>query len=221
MQPTLGGAFRQFKYSSIKEASLHDFQRQLDLPVLKWKELKHVRWLSYGAAVKASLTSYAAGVIELERQADEEGDVAAFGWLRHIKCYEFVASLHLLADILPVLARLSEKSQLVDLNHGRMQAALETAKTAIKALKDVPGPLFASTAPFIEDLHSDDEATNITITATDARKATFDKNVRLAYLQALLDCLKQHFPACCGCSLHVLFPGFSKHPSRRFCHLWQ
>ena len=71
VQPALGGVYRPFKYSTVKETSLHAFQQQLELPVLKLKEPKHVRWLSYEPPVKAFLSPYAAIVLELERQVDQ------------------------------------------------------------------------------------------------------------------------------------------------------
>ena len=43
-----------------------------------------MRWLAYEAAAEAFLASYAAIVLELEWQADEEGDAAAFGRLRRV-----------------------------------------------------------------------------------------------------------------------------------------
>ncbi len=194
VQPALGGVYRQFKYSTVKEASLHEFQKELDLPVLKLKEAKHVRWLSYDAAVKAFLRSYPAIVLELEREAEEENDAAAVGWLNRVKCYEFVASLRLLADVLPILSRLSKKFQAAHLHFGRMKESLDTAVTAMKALKATPGPLYASTDDFIESLRSTNPDKDVTITVSKARKDAFDRNVRRAYLQAVIDCLSQRFP---------------------------
>ena len=95
VQPALGGVHRQFKYSTVKEASLHAFQQQLELPVLKLKEPKQVKCLSYEAAVKAFKPPYAAIVLQLERQVDEDCDCAGLGWLSRIKRYEFVAILRL------------------------------------------------------------------------------------------------------------------------------
>ena len=98
--------------------------------------------------------------------------------------------------MLPILARLSKKFQNSDLNFGRFQASLETARTAIKTLKDAPGPVFSQTDKFIDDLQlPEEEDRRIVITSSSSRKKAFDKNVRLASLQALLDCLQQRFPA--------------------------
>ena len=41
--PALGGVYRQFKHLTVKEASLHAFQQQLELSVLILKEPKQVK----------------------------------------------------------------------------------------------------------------------------------------------------------------------------------
>ena len=103
------GVYRLFNNSGVKEARLHALQEELNLPVLKLKEPKDVRWLSYDGAVSAFRKTYRAIVLELEHQAIT--DAAAKAWLKRIKTYEFVASLHMLSDALPVLAKLSRKFQ--------------------------------------------------------------------------------------------------------------
>lgn len=84
MKPTIAGVYCLFANSRVKEARLHAFQSELDLPVLKLKEPKDVRWLSYEAAISVFKRSYAAIVLELQRQKDDLNDAAAKAWLKRM-----------------------------------------------------------------------------------------------------------------------------------------
>lgn len=193
--PTLGSVYRQFDNSSVKEAGLHEFQAQLDLPVLCLKEPKAVRWLSYDAAITAFRRSYKAIVMELDYEVSVLHDPAAKGLLKNIRCYEFVASLHLFSDAVPILTKLSKKFQAAQLNFAHLQPALDAAITSIQSLKDEPGAFFGQTEDFIERLRSDNEEEDIVIPVSEDQRMSFNLNVRKAYLQAVIDCLRQRFPS--------------------------
>lgn len=102
--PTLGGVFRHFNNSSVKEASLHEFQEALDMPVLCLKEPKDVRWLSYDLAVTAFRKSYRAIVLELQFEASQRHDPAAKGLLKKVRTQlftkQFIALPHFTTDIM-------------------------------------------------------------------------------------------------------------------------
>lgn len=70
VKPTIAGIYRLFDNSGVKEAKLHALQEELTLPVLKLKEPKDVRWLSYDAAISAFLKCFAAILLELRRQSE-------------------------------------------------------------------------------------------------------------------------------------------------------
>lgn len=52
-------------------AGLHALQAILDSPIVKLKQAKDVRWLSYDAVIKAIITTFPALVASLEREATE------------------------------------------------------------------------------------------------------------------------------------------------------
>ena len=77
-------------------------------PHLKLKEAKDVRWLSHNAAVDALRRTLPAVIMSLEREAAERHEAVAQGLATFTKSYNFVATLLMLADVLPLLARLSQ-----------------------------------------------------------------------------------------------------------------
>ena len=94
--------YRFFDNSVVKEARLHAFQEEIELPVLKLKEPKDIRWLSYDGAIATFRKCYPA--IALEPEGHAANDAAAKAWVKRVKTYEFVASLHMLSDALRLLA---------------------------------------------------------------------------------------------------------------------
>eukprot|EP00117_Sycon_ciliatum_P027376 scpid58849/ scgid22254/ len=163
VKPTIAGIYRLFANSGVKEAKLHALQEELTLPVLKLKEPKDVRWLSYDAAISAFRKCFAAILLELQRQSVEASDAAAKAWLKRIKTYEFVASLSLLADALPLLASLSKKFQAATINFAQLEPHVNSTITAIQLLKEKPGPTFQETDKFITELRSEDPERDIMI----------------------------------------------------------
>ena len=108
-------------------------------------------------------------MLELERQAVDDKNAAAKGWVKRIKTYYFVASLHLLSDAFPALAKLSKHFQSATVNFAQLQANLDATRTTIQVLKDHPGPIYTTTEAFIAELRSDDPEQDIVISVTNAQ----------------------------------------------------
>lgn len=80
-------------------------------PQLKMKEVLDTRWLSHDRAVTAIRECLPALVASLEREASERADATAAGLAMFVKTTNFVASIHMMSDILPHLSRLSKSFQ--------------------------------------------------------------------------------------------------------------
>ena len=74
------------------------------------KEAKDVRWLSHDQAVQTIRRTLPAVLTALEREGTKNGEPVAIGLVRVMKCYEFVACLYLMCDVLPHLSHLSRLS---------------------------------------------------------------------------------------------------------------
>ena len=185
-QPVLGGVFRFFDNSPKREAAFHAVQELLDLSQVKLKEPKFVRWLSHDAAVQAFVKSLPAILMALEREVEENRDLAAKAYAKKIKCQKFVASLLLFADVLPHLSRLSKQFQKTDLDFSQLKPALETAMTSIRQLLGKEGAF---------ESKLQDHLSSIEIEFSDSVHDIFKTTIRKRYLEALLDRLNDRFPA--------------------------
>ena len=81
------------------------------MPQLKLVKAVDTRWLSHDKAVSVVRKSYAPIVISLEKEASERHDATAQGLSKFVHKFKFVASLAMLADVLPVLSILSKAFQ--------------------------------------------------------------------------------------------------------------
>ena len=135
--------------------------RLADLQI-KFKEAKNVRWLSHANAIKAIVQTLPSLLISLDKEAAERGDPTTNGLLKFAKTYNFVACTLLLADILPLLNRLSLlfQNQCVDLT--LIQPCIEATKESIQQYTDNPGPHMTTIESVISA--SDLKEFNISIT---------------------------------------------------------
>ena len=83
----------------------------INTPSLNLKEVKDVTWLSHDNAVQTLQRTLTAVLIALGREGAENGEPAAIGLMRVMKCYEFVACLNLTCKVLPRLSHLSRLFQ--------------------------------------------------------------------------------------------------------------
>ena len=156
--------------------------------MLKIVEPSFVRWLSHDAAVHAFLVSLPAVILELEKEAEFRKDLAAKAYAKKIKTYRFIASLSMLADVLPHLSTLSEQFQKREIDFGLIEPSLETAKKSLRQLKLEPGPNEKKVEDLLLKLRE-----VITFGVSTADRERFQKNIRLPYLESLLTRLDERF----------------------------
>ena len=114
-QEWLTSLFYYLKASATREKELHKVQEVLNHPVLKYKEIHAVRWLSCYEAVEAvyhtldPLISYFH-----ERKATK--DPKAKGLLKSIASTQFIYITYLMMDVLPIVSRLCLQLQAQNLD---------------------------------------------------------------------------------------------------------
>ena len=74
-------------------ANLHAIQEILDDPSIKCKLVKDVRWLSHDMAIKAVIRTLPSLLVSLDREASQNKEPTAYGMLKFMKSYKFVAVL--------------------------------------------------------------------------------------------------------------------------------
>ena len=119
-QPTLGGVFRYFHNSPVREEALHFIQTLLDETEKHLKENKFTRWLSHDAAVGAFMKCFKAVLVAFGREATERKDIVAKAYLQKTSSLKFVASLCMFSDLLSHLSRLSRVFQKSTLNFSEL-----------------------------------------------------------------------------------------------------
>ena len=86
-------------------------QDLLEMPQLKLVKAADTCWLSHDQAVSVLQRTYDAVVTSLERAATERHAATAAGLENFVRSVNFIASLVMLEDILPVLTILSKMFQ--------------------------------------------------------------------------------------------------------------
>ena len=103
----------------------------LNDPKLKLTKASDVRWLSHERAVDNLRKCLPSVITSLEREASERHDAQALGLATFVKSYQFVATLLMLADVLPPLANLSRAFQKKDLDYTLVKPLVSGTKATI------------------------------------------------------------------------------------------
>ena len=88
-------------------------------------------------AVGAMYRSYPALAMCLEREAVL--DATAKGLFSEVSQYKFIATMHMLMDVLPFIGRLSKNFQHDSLDFSKVQPLVYSTRARLKDLCDVPG----------------------------------------------------------------------------------
>ena len=186
--------FYYYHNSSVRSASLKAIQEVLDDPVLKTKAAEDTRWLSHDQAISTIRRILPSIIAHTEKEAEEKGDALALGIVHVIRSYYFVASVYLLSDVLPHLSRLSRLFQERDIDFSKVGIhVLETLK-----IHDGPYMQKLDTA-----LKEELSACRIVTKETDPH--CFQRNVKMSYIEAVVDNLKSRFPDVCIISAFGIF----------------
>ena len=98
-----------------------------------------IRWLSHDAAAEAIRRCLNSVITSLEREAEERGDPMALGLSKMVKTYNFVATVHMMCDILPHLSRLSKVFQRQDVNLAHVEPMVRSTIAALEKMIAEPG----------------------------------------------------------------------------------
>ena len=114
-QEWLTSLFYYMKASATREHELHKVQEVLNHPVLKYKEIHAVRWLSCYEAVEAVYRTLDP-LISYFHQRKASKDPKAKGLLKAMASTQFIYITYLLMDVLPIVSRLCLQLQAENLD---------------------------------------------------------------------------------------------------------
>ena len=140
---TFNAIYKYFSTSGSEQNRLENMQQIFDSPVLEYKQIFDVRWLSFGYAVEAVLRMLPA-LIALENDAKALGEPTASGLANFVSTYYFVALTYFLAGILSLVNSLSKVIQKNEINLFTLTSEVEGAICNLKMMMTNPGPKFHS-----------------------------------------------------------------------------
>ena len=135
--------YSYFSHSASRQTRLKELEQVLQDPVLKYRPLYEVRWLSMFQAVHAIRINLSS-LLTFESEWAEFSDPRARGILEEVTRFLFLATTHLLEDVLDVLKRLSKVFQKESVDFSIVPPLVESAICTIDGMKTTPGPLLKS-----------------------------------------------------------------------------
>ncbi|KAF3841450.1 hypothetical protein F7725_007312, partial [Dissostichus mawsoni] len=128
-----------FRNSANRSASLKAAAEVLGVCELKVKQVKDTRWLSQHEAVKNLSINISAVLGALADEVETRKCPTAKGLYSFLATYRFIAALHLQADVLPHLARLSKLFQREDVMFLAIKEQVPVTLPLLKGIKDSGG----------------------------------------------------------------------------------
>ena len=108
-----------------------------DSDFVSLKEPCSVRWLSFSKALETVSANWEVLVMVLEQ--DGRNNPTAEGISRQLKAYWFVATMHMLLDILPVIDRLNKCFQEESVNLSIIKPRVAATRGRLAELLEEPG----------------------------------------------------------------------------------
>lgn len=108
-QELLTNIFYYFKKSALRNEKLKAIQEVLKEPKMKYKEIHQVRWLSFYKALETLYLTWDSLVTFFEQEVankqDKDGKIK--GYTKKLTEYDFVASIHMMMDVMPNIMELT------------------------------------------------------------------------------------------------------------------
>ena len=138
------------------------------------------RWIVHDRSVKAIMCSMRPLVDTLEHIHEDTGEPEALGILRIMKTYNFVATLMMLSDVLPVLTCLSIALQAKTADFTLVSSQLTYVQLSLEQIKEHP-----NNQEYLSTVH--DTVTNLEIGVVDLdiARENFFTNVLQPYLEEI------------------------------------
>ena len=175
---TLMSVWKIFHYSHKKLSALKEMQALINHPQLKMIKPSNTRWLAHDRSVKAIRCSMRPLIDTLEHIHEDTGEPEAIGMLRSMKTYNFVATLMMLSDVLPVLTCLSRALQAKTADFTLIASQLTYVQHSLQQIKER-----LNDQEYLSTVH--DTVTDLAIGVVDLETArkNFNKNVLQPYLE--------------------------------------
>ena len=145
-----------YKYhhcSAKRLATLRKIQEVFNLAHRKFKEVFDVRWLSFHGAVDAILCNLEPLIHALYEDKEQPGNTMTRGLLKFVLTFNFLATVHMMSDVLGLVNRLSRLFQTKKIDFFQANLCFDACLAALTEMKCKPGPIlqqFPNTLPQTE-----------------------------------------------------------------------
>lgn len=133
-QEWLTTLFYYLKASASREQELHKIQEIMEHPMLKYKEVHAVRWLSFYEALEAVFRTIDPLITYLHNRK-AANDSKAKGILKQMATTEFIYITYVLMDVIPIVMRLCLVFQKKDLDVAQAKIARDLCLAELEAYK--------------------------------------------------------------------------------------
>lgn len=181
--------FYYFQRSSVRMSGLQEMHDLLDSPDIKLKRASDTRWLSHDIAMQSLRRTLVSVVAALERESEERNDCTARGLALFLKTYDFVGSLLMLSDALPVLSMLSKAWQKADVDLNVIKDLVDSTISTMNTLAKEPGIHFAQLKHLLETDWAD-----LKISYSEKSARAFKEGVYNEFFKNIVDNLITRFP---------------------------
>ena len=191
-QQDLRSIFVFFSNSAVRSNKLHELQKQLDEPQLKFTQPHAVKWLSIHKAVSVVCRSLKAlrDVLEHMAASNTQDSDKAKGPLIAVRQFNFVALCHMMKDVLMHEVLLSKHFQRENLDFSTIQPMVEGTKDVLREIIVHPGP---AEEEFFSSLHGNNFKGD-KLFDVHTQKPAFD-DMKSRYVGSLIDEIDRRFPA--------------------------
>ena len=204
-QRTLIAIYSYFNHSALRVNTLQEVQKILDDPILHYKPLYEIRWLSFFSAVSAVKRTLKSLVTYFEQEYAENNDPIAKGLVTRVSSYKFFAITHLLYDVRSELIRLSKIFQKESLDFSAITPSVNAAVASITAMGSHPGPALAE---FMEQVERNNDALYGHMLKMSPSDPLQFKKLQELFLEAVVENLQARFPQTSVLSaMSILDPG--------------
>ena len=129
---------KMFHYSPKKFSALKERRPSSNHLQLKMIKPSDTRWLAHNRSVKVIRCSMRPLIDTLEHIREDTGEPEALGMLRTMKTYNFVATLMMLSDVLPVLTCLNRALQAKTADFTLVASQLTYVQHSLQQVKECP-----------------------------------------------------------------------------------
>lgn len=186
---TITSVYYYFHKSPTKSDALEEVQKVLDDPVLKYKEVHAIRWLSFFLALETVYKTLDSLITLFESRKQQ--DPKAVGLLKKVAQEMFIKLSYSMMDWLQPIMALSLFFQQKNIDISVVKVNVETCITDLEKMRDNVNEL--DKPRYIDTLaqHLRDGSFK---GHTVARNANHFETVKRDFLQAMIDNLRQRFP---------------------------